>query len=506
MKKHLFTIIFFAFCIALSAQAQIRFQDENGKYGLKNEAGKVVVEPKYDDLISFSDGVAFVNIGKVLDESNYTETEGKWGVIDHTGKEITPIKYDAIEAFSEGLAPVNIGGRRGSFEEYFEVEGGKWGFVNKLGNEVIPAEYDSVEQVVYEENFRVIASKKYYGFKNGKAQVTQNGRTFFIDKQGNEIDYSSIEDEWQEEIKKSILEQKIDISSLYPYSQADKVEIITFYSKSNDYKTLLKGGKVNLLPDEIDDRKFLNQEQVYKLAQLFNNIDNCFDMSMNCYDPKHLVVFYDKKGKAFTFIEVCLECISSRAIDKKLKKYGICDKNIEIFYDLLYVLKLKSNPKYYNYLSEKSEGLYKVEHREKVGFLDSSKNIVIPFIYDSEESDGEIGKQIQYVEDFDTGITSVEVAFRNPKATGFQWGVCPVIKNGKYGLINAKNEIVVPFIYDGIDGINGEYNDSGDYAVTEFIAKKGDKYGIVDLSGNIIKDFIYRLIVLTEYNGYYIQE
>jgi hypothetical protein len=325
-----------------------------------------------------------------------------------------------------------------------------------------------------------------------------------------QIDSLSFEEEWRIEKQQMILNYKINISEIYPYNQADNVEIIAFYTKQNDYENLLKNGKVNLSPDEIDDRKFLNGEQIYKLAQLFNNplAEEC-NIYTNCYDPKHLIVFYDIKGKAFTFIEICLECFETFASDKKIKNHKICSENIELFYELLSELHLKSNPKHYNYLSEKSvEGLYKVEHRRKVGFLDENKNIIIPFMYDSEEYNEEIGKTIEYVIDNETGNTMTYVAYRHRKYTGFQWGASVVIKDGKYGLINTKNEIIVPFIYEGIDGINGEFSEDSDtYTMTNFIAKKNGKYGIVDINGNIIKDFVYSLIVgNNEYSDEYYYE
>jgi hypothetical protein len=48
---------------------------------------------------------------------------------------------------------------------------GKIGFVNSLGEEIIPLIYDDAG----------------YNFHDGKARVTLNGRTFYIDKNGNEI-------------------------------------------------------------------------------------------------------------------------------------------------------------------------------------------------------------------------------------------------------------------------------------------------------------------------------
>ena len=67
---------------------------ENGKEGFINKTGKVVVKPKYENVWSFSEGLAIV------------ELDGKYGFINKTGKEVVKPKYDYVYNFSEGLAGV----------------------------------------------------------------------------------------------------------------------------------------------------------------------------------------------------------------------------------------------------------------------------------------------------------------------------------------------------------------------------------------------------------------
>ena len=60
-----------------------------------------VLEPKYDDMQDFSEGLAPVclNIGGTK----------RWGYIDTTGREAIACKYDDVEDFTDGLALVMIG-------------------------------------------------------------------------------------------------------------------------------------------------------------------------------------------------------------------------------------------------------------------------------------------------------------------------------------------------------------------------------------------------------------
>ncbi|HZW63422.1 MAG TPA: WG repeat-containing protein [Flavobacteriaceae bacterium] len=49
--------------MALQAQELKYFRDNFGKYGYKDQSGKIIVEPKYDMAFTFMNGVAPINIG-----------------------------------------------------------------------------------------------------------------------------------------------------------------------------------------------------------------------------------------------------------------------------------------------------------------------------------------------------------------------------------------------------------------------------------------------------------
>lgn len=58
------------------------------------------------------------------------------------------------------------------------------------------------------------------------------------------------------------------------------------------------------------------------------------------------------------------------------------------------------------------------------------------------------------------------------------------ISKNKYGIYNAKSEIVVPFNYDYIEEINAK----------TFIAKRNTKFGIIDYENTVLLDFVYDTI------------
>lgn len=73
----------------------------NGKYGVVDKTGKVLVPFKYDKINSFTDGVSCVQLN------------GKWGAIDRYGQIVLPIKYEDVgfRAFSSGYTMVKLGGK-----------------------------------------------------------------------------------------------------------------------------------------------------------------------------------------------------------------------------------------------------------------------------------------------------------------------------------------------------------------------------------------------------------
>jgi hypothetical protein len=70
-----------------------------GKYGYVDEAGKVVIAPRFDGADAFSEGLAVV-----------LDSAGRFGYIDSQGTFAIPAVYRHARAFRNGFAPVRIGG------------------------------------------------------------------------------------------------------------------------------------------------------------------------------------------------------------------------------------------------------------------------------------------------------------------------------------------------------------------------------------------------------------
>ena len=127
-----------------------------------------VLEPKYDDMQAFSEGLAPVclNIGGTK----------RWGYIDATGREVIACKYDGVGEFTDGMASVMTGSIRESTAKY--------GYIDKTGREVIPVRY-----------------RMLFPFSDGLA-LSQEGTTGdtwrrkFLDRNGNVVidgDYLNVD-------------------------------------------------------------------------------------------------------------------------------------------------------------------------------------------------------------------------------------------------------------------------------------------------------------------------
>ena len=129
-------------------EEKIYLVKKNGKYGVLDKNGHVLIKPKYTGIDSrFYEGMLT------------TWGEGGVGYINEKGEEVVPCIYQSSQKFSNGLAGV----RR---------KGEKWGFINKQGKEVIPPTYDEIWEPFSEK---------------GIAKVELNKEKFYIDTKGKKV-------------------------------------------------------------------------------------------------------------------------------------------------------------------------------------------------------------------------------------------------------------------------------------------------------------------------------
>ncbi|MCL8265197.1 WG repeat-containing protein [Leptospira weilii] len=114
------------------------------KWGYIDYTGTLVIQLQFEDAHSFSEGLAFVRI------------KNQWGYIDPTGKIVIQPRFDEAKDylesgasnFSEGFASVKIGN--------------KWGYIDRTGKIVIQPKFDGADS--FSEGFAAVEVREKWGF------------------------------------------------------------------------------------------------------------------------------------------------------------------------------------------------------------------------------------------------------------------------------------------------------------------------------------------------------
>lgn len=150
----------------------------SGRWGYLDPAGVVVIEPRYERALAFSEGLAAAAEG------------GRFGFIDPAGTFVIEPRFETAGPFREGVARVMENGRWGYirpngswlaepiYDAAFDAsEGllavgreGRFGFLSTSGVTAIPLRYDSTRP-----------------FERGLALVRLDGRSFYIDRAGRTV-------------------------------------------------------------------------------------------------------------------------------------------------------------------------------------------------------------------------------------------------------------------------------------------------------------------------------
>ena len=151
------------------------------RYGFIDARGRLVREPNYFGVKSFSEGLAAVQLSE----------GGEWGFVDHEFHLAIPARFAATSEFNAGLAPAKDSGGLWGFVDktgawaiaprFAEAEdfstgdalapvriGMGWGYVNRTGNLAWPAEYEAAK-----------------GFHDGYAPAKAGGQWGLVDTRGN---------------------------------------------------------------------------------------------------------------------------------------------------------------------------------------------------------------------------------------------------------------------------------------------------------------------------------
>lgn len=143
-----------------------------GTFGIIDSTGKILTEPVYNELPVYGDGMFRIKSGD------------KYGYADLTGTVIIPPKWEFAVAFSEGIAIVSANGNSSIIDQkghtiqsnlgpgtgmYRFMNGlarcrsldGKYGYMNKKGVRIIPTVFDAADD--FTDGYAIVSRDNLYG-------------------------------------------------------------------------------------------------------------------------------------------------------------------------------------------------------------------------------------------------------------------------------------------------------------------------------------------------------
>lgn len=418
----------FIFCggllvlIAIIVWVVCTFQDADKKIAdiTIDKVSKELAEAikKYDKLDSYHEGLASV----CKDE--------KWGFIDKLGQEIIPCKYDDANDFEYGIAVVKYGEKEGA--------------INNNGKVVIPFVYDWIKG--FAEDSTAVAKKEgKFGiidlkgseiipfvydycdnFHEGMAAVVQNGKLGFVNRKGDlviECQYENLDSPIFHNYTKFVnglaAVRKdgdwgyIDITGevIIPFNEY--LEGMPFY-----HGTSIITRKVDILPRDgldISNTEFAFIDCYGKQISPWGKVGSLWDDG-NVWKDGYL--YYIEKD--YWYGTYGLLDLRGNTVIPSNEYFRVCYRSGSGYY-------------YVKVTQNSLEGLFDIR----------TKKLTVPIEYD---------------------YLSFEI----------HEGMIVAVKDKRCGFINFKNEVVIPFEYEGARGF------SEGFAVVE----RFGKYGYVDRYGN----------------------
>ena len=414
---------------------------QNGKLGVANIKGTIIVKPEYDIILGdgyYSEEVAYKNTGYIVGNKN--EDGYKYGYKNNEGKLKVKVECNDIERIAE------INNEEGTY--LVIAKNGQYGVI-KNGKNIINNEYQAIE---FENSNKLFVLKK--GEKYGIADI--NGKTIV-----------------------PLENTAIQVKGEYIYAEKNNIKIV--YD--------IYGNKA-----DIDFNKTImpTKNENYKITINSNENNNYYGVvnaaNTQIIKPEYLYIEY-------AFENYFIAC----GQDGKL---GVLDSNgnavIELKYDLvqkiqnkdiiqtlisdtntteLYSNNMKNICTTANATVESKEDYIKVYSSTEINYYDNQGNAISSSsVFPNHKlfancKDGKWG----YIDA--SGNTKIEYKYN--QATEFNdYGFAAVKQDGKWGVVNASAEIVLKPTYQ-LDQSYGEISFIGEYLETQ--DGFGNKYYTKDI-------------------------
>ncbi|MDO5555478.1 MAG: WG repeat-containing protein [Clostridia bacterium] len=387
---------------------------ENGKFGIINDEGNIIIEPIYDEIISIPNNSKpiFICTYDVNDETGTYKTKA----VNEKNEEILT-GYDQIEAIDNFDSKQNIW-----YEDNIlrVSKNGKYGLIDFTGKEVIPCDYDEITSLKGVKSNIIIKKAGNSGLINEKGQTiipTQYKQILTL-KEGYKNEYVIVNENNQYGLISTtstiLIEPKyeeikyLNSSSLFAVKEAGVWKLLN----TEDSQIIIDGGYDELKEAKTDgsiiivkDGKYgvINTNKEEKIAPTYEELKYAFSIYYIAKkDGKYGIInlenqeiipfeytnmIYIENGG---FIQADKSETETVIFDNTLsqKIIGLVSEiNIEKGYIKAYV---NNEYKYYNFKFEEkkssdlltSNTLFLSKKDGKYGYVDKSGKVVIDYIYE----------------------------------------------------------------------------------------------------------------------------
>ena len=414
---------------------------ENGKFGVINNEGEIVIEPSYDEIVIVPNKSKCIFICTYdIDDANGTY---KAKAINEKNEEIIS-GYEKIEAIDNYDSKQNI---------WYEdnvlrvMQNGKYGLINFDGQELLPCEYDEITALK--------------GTKSNLI-VKKAGNVGLVNELGQTI----------------ISAQYKDVLSL---EEGYKSEYIII-NENNQYGLISTSGTI-LIEPKYELVKYLHSSEVIAVKE---------------NDVWKVVNIKDNSVLIDGGYEDILEAKSENIIVKKDGKYGVISKTneekikpeyeeLKYAFSIYYIAKKDGK---YGVINLENEEIIKFEYVsmsyvENGGFIQADKSDTETVIFDNNLGQKIVGiiSEINIDKGYIKVYANNEYKYYNFKLEEKNSSDLLTVntlflskKDGKYGYVNKSGEVIIDYIYE--DGT--EQNSNGFVAI-----KKDGVWGSINKAGAV---------------------
>ncbi len=423
MKAVFILVAIFSFSIAHADPYQI-FSD-NGKMGIKDERGQVVLPPSFDAL-GWSDG-SFSVIGNV---TGY-RMNNHWGILTLKNEFITRADYESL---------VYAGADNIIARKRINPAQIKTGCVNLLGEVKIPFQYEGISiHGLRAIVFSISQAKYVYGLTDLKNNVLI----------------------------------PIQYKSIYPlgtlrYAVENESGKIALYGEDGNSITDFQIDSISQFRDnkaivfENLNQGLIDRHGVIKLKSIYRSVQINSENKVRVQPPHEWLFINDKNTITNRFSADELIPVNNKVFIIKIsEKYGLIDNELKLLC-----------PVRYDQLTPLEDDFYLARLSGKMGVIKSSSTVVVPFDYDTLYAQGNVLRAYRKIE----GWSLIDNSNKPLTQKNYDWigsqnqNLFPVINNHYWGAINVTGEEIVHCVFDSIVQI------SSDRVVVKF----KNQYGIIN--------------------------